>query len=270
MNPIKLIIPLWKLIRGNNLLIICLILLLVRHTIVLPILSFSETSSELSDHLFLLLMLATVLIAAGGNIINDYFDMVIDAINKPGGKVLGNQISKTAGLRLYIIFTLAGIGLSGFVSFKLNTYQPFVIFPASALILFLYSYSYKSVMLAGNLLIALLGSITVALPMLFDNGAIGSETILILVSGYSVFAFLITLSREIIKDCEDIDGDRQNGCSTFPVKHGEPSARKTASVIAFLLLAALVWVQYSQRQWDDMRAFIYVTLFIDLPLLILI
>ncbi|HEX5001375.1 MAG TPA: UbiA family prenyltransferase, partial [Bacteroidia bacterium] len=86
----------------------------------------------------------------------------------------------------------------------------------------------------------------------------------------AVFAFLITLSREIIKDCEDVDGDRQNGCDTFPVKFGEPAARKTASVITFILLATLVWVQYSQHQWDDMRAFIYVTLCIDIPLLILI
>ncbi|HEX5000950.1 MAG TPA: UbiA family prenyltransferase, partial [Bacteroidia bacterium] len=171
MNPIKIIVPLWKLIRGNNLLIICLIFLLVRHTIVLPVLSFSASASELGNGLFLLLMLATVLVAAGGNIINDYFDMAIDAINKPGQKVLGMQVHKKTGILLYSIFTIAGIGLAGFVSYKINTYRPFIIFPASALILFLYSYSYKSVMLAGNILIAILSGITVALPVLFDNGA---------------------------------------------------------------------------------------------------
>jgi 4-hydroxybenzoate polyprenyltransferase len=259
----QLIQGIWRLIRGWNLLIICLVFLLARHACILPVLELTDTPSTLVDHDFLMLMLATVLIAAGGNIINDQFDIRIDALNKPGRNIIGNLISGNTALALYLFVTLSGIAVAWFVTRRLSTQTAFLIFPVSA-------GSYKHMVLIGNLVVSLLCGVTVFASALFDSAAMSSEPVLTLITGYAVFAFLMTLAREMIKDCEDVEGDRAFGSRTLAVTAGLKATRRIAAAVLLIVLLLLLWVQVSSQQWEDLKAFIYVTVFVTLPVLILI
>jgi 4-hydroxybenzoate polyprenyltransferase len=270
MRILQLVQGIWRLIRGWNLLIVCLVFLLARHACILPVLELSGTPTTLGNYDFLMLMLATVLIAAGGNIINDQFDIRVDAINKPGRNIIGSLISANTTLTLYLFVTLSGIALAWFTTRKLSTQPAFIIFPVSAGLLYFYSSSYKHMMLVGNIVVAVLCAAAVFTSILFDSAAMAAEPLVTLITGYAVFAFLMTLAREIIKDCEDIEGDRAAGSRTLAVSAGPKTARRTAAAITGVVFLLLVWVQVTGQQWEDLKSFIYVSLFVDLPVLILI
>lgn len=146
---------------------------------------------------------------------------------------------------------------------------PLLVMLVCAGLLYFYSATYKKMFLIGNIIIAILTGLTVYLPVLFDPTARMAAPIIVLTIAYAVFAFLITMVREIIKDCEDLDGDRAHGASTLPAVAGINTARIIASVITLTTFGALLWVQINQQQWDDIPAFLYVTIFIQLPLLFL-
>lgn len=261
---------LWSTLRGWNLLMILLIMLLVRHTVVLPLLNYEGLSSSLSDNRYLLLMLATVLIAAGGNLINDIFDTRADSINKPGQNPVGSLITKTSANILYFILTGAGLISGWFAAKGLSENSFYYIFPLCAGLLFFYSYSYKNIPLLGNLIIALLASASVMITILFDTTAFHPGGVSTLVAGYAVFAFLMTLAREIIKDCQDINGDNTVNSRTLPVVSGVTFSRRMAAFVLMMVLSMLTWVQIYSQQWENMPAFVYVVCAVSLPLLVLI
>jgi 4-hydroxybenzoate polyprenyltransferase len=80
----------------------------------------------------------------------------------------------------------------------------------------------------------------------------------------------MTFARELIKDCQDIDGDMRFNSRTFPVVFGAPKARWIVVFILMLTLSLLGWIQFYSQQWENIFAFTYVTLLINLPLVILI
>ncbi|MBL0341937.1 MAG: geranylgeranylglycerol-phosphate geranylgeranyltransferase [Bacteroidetes bacterium] len=252
-----------------NLLIICIALLLARYTIIKPILGFEGATSSLSDALYLIIVLSTLFIAAGGYIINDYFDTGIDKINKPDKNLIGVKITRKSALLVYVFMTLAGLAGSFWFGHVADTRYAGLIFVLCAGLLYFYSASYKKMFLVGNLTISLLTALTIGLSILFDKNAWSSEPIYTLIIAYSLFAFTLTLVREIIKDCEDAQGDMAYHSSTLPIVTGLKTARWTASLLCILTFAAILAIQIAQVQWEDKISFLYVTIAIQLPLLFL-
>lgn len=264
-----MVLKVLSLIRAGNLLMVALIFLLLRHTVILPILDAESLTSSVNDFSFTILLLSTILIAAGGYVINNILDVKADAINKPGKNPVGNSISRFTAYTLYVIFTLAGIG-SAFYFGELNgaRYAALVLM-LSAGLLFFYSQSYQKMLLLGNVVIALLASLTVMLPLIFDRMALQNGSVKMIVFAYAIFAFLMTISREMIKDCEDVEGDSSVGAGTLPLVIGTSPVRKIAGLITCSVFLLILWIQISQQQWTSMVSFIYVSLFIQIPLLIL-
>ena len=195
---------------------------------------------------FSLLAISTVLIAAGGNIINDYYDLEADQINKPSKVILSKNISKELGLKIYIVFNFLALSLGFYLSFIFDTYWFAGLHTLCILLLWFYSFYLKKILLLGNLLIAgLTGFIPLYAGSLYSFGPVLKiyarenpkewfnsfyfEFLAIL----AVFALLQNLAREIWKDAADIKGDQTIGVVSIPIKFG---LKNTQRIIGLILL----------------------------------
>lgn len=232
-------LAIFRMFRPLNLVIIALTQFLVRYCIIMPayITVYNNTGvfpQHLSKLEFFLLLSATLLIAAGGYLINDVFDVHMDEINKPGKNLVGKKISVgTARTTTFILFT-AGSIIGIVVSFKAHVPGMGLLLPFSAVTLYMYSSQFKRRLITGNLLISLLSALSVLIVALFERRFyLNIQFVLI----YAIFAFLISLVREIIKDAEDVEGDERSQCKTFPILYG---IARTKILLLVLLVLNLV------------------------------
>lgn len=168
----------------------------------------------------LFLISGTALIAAAGYIINDYFDVKIDLINKPGRVFIGTRISRRWAIILHVTFTAAGLLLTWLVNLKVAG-----IAALCAALLYFYSSSFKKKFLLGNLVIALLSALSVLICYFYI-----SELYIEKILAYSFFAFISTLLREIVKDQEDAAGDELFQSKSLAISLG---LRKTKRIVLF-------------------------------------
>ncbi|MEP0859978.1 MAG: geranylgeranylglycerol-phosphate geranylgeranyltransferase [Ignavibacterium sp.] len=181
------------------------------------------------DRILILASIVAAIVAASGNVINDYFDIEIDKISHPERPLIKGGIKPTDALKLYFITVLLPL----IISFSLNL-KLFLITLLVLAILFLYSFIIKKIPLIGNVTIALL----TAIAFLFGGFAVGNIKAAIIPA---VFAFMINLIRELVKDAEDIDGDKSDDVITFPIKFG---LEKTRYLIVALTIALIIFTFY--------------------------
>ena len=210
------------LVRWPNLLIMLLCLALVRAGLLLPELPLRQS---LLVPRFGLLVLAALLVAAAGYIINDYYDVKIDAINRPDRLVIGRVVNRRKAMLAHMVLSGAGVLLAGWLHPVLG-----LVTLGTAALLWGYSARFKRVALVGNLSIATLTAALVLLPELqLQLQRHDSHSV---VWPYALAAFLLTVVREIVKDVEDMRGDAQHGCRTLPLVWG---VARTKWVAGFFL-----------------------------------
>jgi len=224
---------------------------------------------------FLILSLATVLIAAGGYVINDYFDVQVDRINKDKNAI-GTLISRRTAMALHLVLSGLGIIVGFFLAWRIGMLSLGSIQLICAILLWLYSTNFQKKILLGNLTISFLAAMVVlsvglfeVIPVIdFDNSG-NLKNLFKVISGYAFFAFLTTLIREIVKDAEDFTGDLEMGYRTLPIAYG---LRKTKSLLIslsiFLLLCILLFTY--KILIDEQMHLAYVTLTLILPNILLI
>ncbi len=249
-----------QITRTNNL-IIMLVTLAVSYYCLTDYL----TPEDLLQPRFLLLCACVVLTAAAGYIINDYYDINIDLINKPNKVVIGKIISRRWAMLLHFIFN----GFAIISGFYLSVYIGLMV-AACIVLLWLYSVHFKKQFLSGNLLVGTLSAFVIAILPLF-NQQISSYLVWV----YALFAFGINLIREIIKDAEDVRGDSKFNCKTLPIIFG---VRKTKKVIIILvliytiLLFAHTFIANSlipfRHSYGQVFYTFYMLLFVIVPLII--
>jgi 4-hydroxybenzoate polyprenyltransferase len=263
----SIVIGVIRLLRTGNLILLCGAILLVRHTLTLPILEVYGTTSSLPEWSFSLLMAAIVLTAASGYVINNIMDQESDAINQKNTGM--DSISPKAANLLYGFLFVSAI-LCAFISTK-GDYgsMAFIVTAVSCGLLYFYAVDYKRIPLLGNVIVASLTCLAITLPVICDAAAYTNEAVKLFIMGYGAFAFLITLIREIIKDCEDITGDSAIGAKTLPILVGTNVASMLCGILTLMIFASIGYIQYMTTQWDDIISFGYVSLFIQLPLLVL-
>ncbi|MBF9237087.1 geranylgeranylglycerol-phosphate geranylgeranyltransferase [Hymenobacter sp. BT683] len=216
------------LVRWPNLLIMLLCLMLVRAGLLLPEL---PLTTALLNPRFAVLALAALLVAAGGYIINDYYDVKIDAINRPDRLVIGRVVNRRKAMLAHLLLSGAGVLLAGGLHLVLGA-----VTLGTALLLWGYSARFKRVALVGNVSIATLTAALVLLPELqlqLERNESNS-----VVWPYALAAFLLTIVREIVKDVEDMRGDAQHGCRTLPLVVGVARTKWVAGT--FLACLALL------------------------------
>ena len=180
-----------------------------------------------------LLMLATSMIAAAGYMINDYYDVKIDYINKPDEVIIGRTMKRRVALFYHSILNFSAIG----IGWLLAPRMALAIFIA-AFLLWLYSNQLKRLPFIGNFTVALLTAASIWLIGFYYQK---SE---LLVLTYALFAFFLNLIREIIKDIEDRDGDRKHGCKTLPIILGFRNTKKVIFAIAFVFVCSIMIVTF--------------------------
>lgn len=255
-----------KLIRWQNLIMLIIIQLLFKYVLFKNY----QIVASLTNYRFTLLVAAIVLIAAGGNVINDLYDLETDKINKPNKVLIGNTFSETKAKLIYILLTLSGIVLGAVLGFSVQLHYLTITFIVIAILLFLYSAYLKRIALVGNSLVSILIGFSIILLGLFDVLPDSSNPNNVLVINvmlvYAVFAFSINLIREIIKDIEDIDGDYSLGMKTLPIIFGRKRTQNYAFVLSILFTFVLIFTITFYRYLSD---FIlgYGFLFVVIPLL---
>jgi 4-hydroxybenzoate polyprenyltransferase len=187
----------------------------------------------LEDLRLYFLILSTVAIAASGYMINDYYDVKIDYINKPNEVVVGKNIKRRTVMFLHSILNVIGIGIGLTLGLKVG----FIIFIA-AFLLWLYSNSLKRLPFIGNLVVGLLTGLAIYIVGFYY------QTNQLLVLTYAIFAFFINLIREIIKDIEDRHGDRKHGSKTLPIVLGFRGTKTVIFLIASIFILSIVVVTY--------------------------
>lgn len=257
----KLLAAFLKLVRIPNLFFIALTQLLFHYCIVLPLFSADEINPPLNNFFLLLLVLSSVLIAAAGYIINDYFDINIDQVNKPKMNVVDNIISRRWAMLWHSLFSFIGVAIGFYIGWKLNIFWLGLMNFFCSVLLFVYSTSFKKQLLSGNIIISLLTAWSVVVLGLatFYIVMINPETypltenskLLRLTILYGAFAFVISLIREAIKDMEDLPGDAKYGCRTMPIVWGINATKVYTAVWLCVLTGSLliILVYLLQFNW---------------------
>ena len=237
-----------SLIRFNNLLIILLTQLVIKFFLINSYLN----NVCLTNHLFIFYLVALLTIIASGYIINDIYDVEIDKINKNKTRIISKEISKSFAMKSYYCLNFIG-AISGFyVSYQVNKWWFGFIFIFFILSLWKYSRDYKTSFLIGNLQIAFLTGLSIMNLAFFDliplgiSDENGSKIIFLIILFYAFFAFITTLIREIIKDIEDIKGDKQEGANTMAINYGLVKTKNVTISLILILSLIIFCFQYFQ------------------------
>lgn len=245
----------FRLVRWPNLMIMMLTLALVRYGIIFPLYQQVGLQLQLPSWQFMLLMLSTVMIGAGGYIINDILDAGLDQVNKPSGTFVGNRISENTAMNWYYVTNAIGVGSGLALSYFSDKIEMGILFIIIATALYYYSLKYKYLAFWGNFTVALLSALVVLIVWLFEFFHLKSNAdsfataipvfkqLIRFILGYAVFAFLVSFNRELVKDTEDMEGDRRFGCNTIPIAIGLKKSRTISALITVLVISALAFIQ---------------------------
>ncbi len=273
----KTFIHFLRLIRWPNLLFILLAETLFHFCIYKPL--YPNAGLEVDTN-FYLILLTYLFIAAAGYIINDYFDINIDQVNKPKRVVVGSFISRRWVIFWHLLFSVMGIYIST-IAFPFKQYWHIHLSNLlTILLLWFYSTNFKKDFLIGNVVISLLTAWSIAVvyfskftiqeithPVISDTANFRFAKLMVV---YSVFAFILTLVREALKDMEDMEGDKKFGCKTLPIVWGLKPTKVYISVWLIVVIACLAFIQLYMIPFGWWYSALYCLLFIIAPLAIVL
>ena len=271
-----------RLIRWQNLLIVFLTQLLAWVCVILPLQNHTEVSLLLTPPNFFLVSLSTIAIAAAGYIINDYFDIKIDIINRPDTVILEKRIPLRMAIIAHSILNIAGIIMAAIVARRAGHYSFLMLQIGCSILLWFYSTHFKRQFITGNVAVALLTSFTIIALMLYEPAMhyyvtqapfipSGSNSIpnpAYVLGIYTCFAFTLTWMREIVKDMEDFKGDANEGCITMPIKWGLQRSTRFTQLLGLIAITPLLFgaTKLINAQWYVLG--IYTLVLLALPVAI--
>ena len=239
-----------KLMRWPNLVIVALVQLTFYFRYLVPVLKSNGIERNFDDCHVILFILTSILVTGAGNVINDIVDVVTDEVNKPDKMIIGRSMSEEGAVTLYGLLTIAGGLLAAYLTWYNGPAYWFALYPLIVAILWVYSKYLKGIPFVGNLTISLLCVAVFLIILLLELKGISQlrainpidySALITVVSGFGLLAFLITINREIIKDCEDVEGDAEAGWTTLPTEIG---LKATSTIIRSLLVLFIGSVFY--------------------------
>ena len=272
----EIIKPYLQLLRVGNLTFVAILLYVMEKWVATPLLQLEQFGELMPWWILTLLIVSVVGIAAGGYVINDYFDVKIDRINRPDNLVVTRIISRDAAMNLFYGLTAVGVIAGTVVAWWAHSWTllfTYVVIPG---LLWFYSASYKRMFLVGNLVVAFASAIVPLLVAianadylhhLYQNALAYSPIVgelSVWTGGFAIFAFLLTLVREIVKDIEDIEGDREMECRTLPIVWGDKVAKIIATILLVVIATLIVYILFAvlpfSHEWKSLptRYVVYV------------
>jgi len=239
-----------KAIRPLNLLIVALLQYLLYYQVLIPTLD----DPRLTAVTFAGFVLSGVLLTASGYLINDYYDYAGDQINKKDW----HSLTQSQLLTATVITVSIGALLSLWVAYSIHALLYVSIYLLAAVLLYSYSAWGKRQPLIGNLMVAAFCGLSITVLLLAEWPALSlalettpspSTHVVNLILGLSIFAFMITLVREMVKDVQDIHGDRAQGYNTLPIKSGIP--RTKLMILWYIGLTLILAISWAFSQWNN-------------------
>ena len=243
-----------RLIRFPNLIIVALTQYLLQYLVVVRELVKIDIAPFLPPLQFFLLVVSTILIAAGGYIINDIEDVEIDKINKPIHKqIVGRIYPLSISWKMYWFTVILGFAISLYLAFYIHDFVQLIIYPLAVVLLWAYSKWFKRMPLIGNFVVSFFCAFVAWVIFYAQNlyEPSGSETktgyflfqlnVIYTFAIYALFAFISTLFREIVKDIEDAEGDKMENCRTLPVLIGVKKSKIVAFMVGVLFMSFIVY-----------------------------
>lgn len=282
MNPL---VAFFRLIRWFNLIIIALILFLIKYCLVDPLSLVVAIPECLDGFQWFLLGVASVALAASGNVINDIMDQDIDLVNKPDKVVVGKIIPESLAWNIYYAFSAIGIGAGVWLSEALSSPYHGAIFIMVSAALWFYSTSFKRKLVVGNLIVAGLGALVVMMPNFMEYRCNSGNPIVAeaiehgakmmfpaqgFIMAFAAFSFITTLIREVIKDMQDMKGDDSEGASTLPITIGFTATKWITILCSLSLMVGVAFLMNLRLGVDDNLTFYYLAIAVQLPALALI
>ncbi|MFV5699281.1 geranylgeranylglycerol-phosphate geranylgeranyltransferase [Flavobacterium sp. ZT3R17] len=233
-----------KLIRYQNLLMLAFMQLVFRY----GFFKFQNIPLSLNDWQYGLLVLSTVLLAAGGYVINNIFDQDTDTINKPNKVIVGKSISEAKAYNIYVVLNCIGVGIGFYLSNVIEKPGFASIFILIAATLYFYATSLKQMILIGNVIVALLLAFSVIIigvfdlyPAIYEGNQREMAVIFSILLDYALFTFILNFIREIVKDLEDVNGDYNQGMNTLPIAIGINRTSKIVFALSFIPVLAILF-----------------------------
>lgn len=261
-----------KFIRFNNLLIVAFTLYFLRYFVFHPAFNGLRygISFQLDDLSFALLVWSTVMVTGAGNIINNYYDFKLDAYAGKTHNLVGTSIPPQTALYIYLFLAL--LGATPYFLLPIHWLGIYILFTA---LLWFYSAFGKKIMLFKNTMIATLCGLVPCMLVVLESESIATliqeqmevgYKLNLIMYFYIAFAFLSTFYRELVKDMEDLESDREMDIPTFPAKKGMMASKLLASATAFLLIIALyLFFWKAEHQTSPLFLYLYGFFLIALP-----
>lgn len=266
-------LPYFLILRPKNLIIIVLTMVILQYAVITPL---AAGQVNLSPLVFSIFVLITVLLAGSANLINDIFDYNADLINKPEKTYIEKLIPISLAWNYYYMLTVTGFIGAVYVAWQSQQWYNLWIYPLASWLLFMYAKKWKSTYIFGNIVVSLFvawvwGILFYAQLSGHSNTDLQEKDVFIeLFMTYFVFAFLVNLIREIVKDVEDIEGDKKSGIVTMPVTKGIPYSKHVITALCGIFIILFCsWLFYSNLTKDYMVRFYHLT-FITAPVLLVI
>ncbi len=258
-----------NLIRYQNLVFIALAQVFIKYGLFQPF----GVDTALTNYSFALLVIATICIAAAGNIINDIYDVEIDKVNKPNKVLIGKRISERNANRLFVLFNIAGVAIGFYLANSIGKPSFAALFIVFSALLYLYASYLKGILLIGNLLVSALVAMSLIIVALFDlfpaitpqNQATQSAVFKIVLQ-YALFALFVNFIREIVKDLQDINGDKKGGMNTLPIALGRKRTISIVFLLGVLMTLGVVFYMY-ENLYNQQTLLLYFLFAIVAPLL---
>lgn len=264
----EIIKPYLQLLRVGNLTFVAILLYVMEKWVATPLLQLEQFGELMPWWILTLLIVSVIGIAAGGYVINDYFDVKIDRINRPDNLVVTRIISRDAAMNLFYGLTAVGVIAGTVVAWWAHSWTllfTYIVIPG---LLWFYSASYKRMFLVGNLVVAFASAIVPLLVAianadylhhLYQNALAYSPIVgelYVWTGGFAAFAFLLTWVREIVKDIEDIEGDREMECRTLPIVWGDKVAKIIATILLVVIAILIVYMLFAvlpfSHEWKSL------------------
>ena len=252
---INRIICIFKLIRIYN-----LIILFTTHYFIYYFIIKNQV-----DLIFFLLTTSTILIAASGYIINDIIDVKSDMINRKNNIIIGKHITEKSAIYIYYIFILFSLIFTSLILIKIENYFLFLIMISSILVLRIYSSLLKHRFILGNITVSILISLSI-INSIFISDLTYEDAKIYIILLYAFLAFLVNLSREIIKDLEDIKGDIYAGSMSLAILLNLRKVKIINFIILFILFFTISLLSWNLISFESIIDIIY-SLFMILVLL---
>lgn len=242
-----------KLIRYKSVLFIVLVQVLVYWAVIVPTLSIYGLQSVTPPCVMWLLIVSTMFVAAGAYVINDYFDVKIDRINRPDELIVTRGVQKHEAMRCYQIMTALGVIGGVVAAFALRSITVGFVFIVVPGMMWFYSASYKRQLIIGNLIVAISAALVPLIPLIAEAAALENvysdllhqtpilRHLYMVVCGFVMFFFFAVLILEIIKDLESEPGDREMECHTIPVVWGATTAKIIVTALVVIVNGMLAW-----------------------------